>query len=118
MIQIGGLTLDCFATYTANESGANVEVFVPNEINLSDDDIVAMKNATSIEQIEKNFGVVGNVVAEYSLVCWQSVVKRPTGIWFTWQTYRTTDIEQIKQDNEDLTQALLELAQIVGGDNG
>lgn len=118
MIRIGDITLDCFANYFANGDGANVEVFVPNNIALSDEDIITIKNASMIEQLETNFDVVGDVVATYSLVRWQCVEKRPNGIRFVWQTYLTTDLEQLRQDNEDLTQAVLELAQIVGGDNG
>jgi hypothetical protein len=33
-----------------------------------------------------------------------------------WQTYVLNEVESIRQDNEDLTQAVLELAQIVGGE--
>ena len=118
MVRISGIELDTFVTYRSGEYGAELEVLVPSNISLTDEDIIKLKNAELIEEFEDNFGKIGDVIAEYSAVGWISVEKTPKGIFFRWQTYRTTDLEALKQDNEDLTQALLELAEIVGGNNG
>ena len=118
MIRIAGITLDCNVRYRAGDSGAEAEINVPSRITLTDEQIIAIKNAEIIEEIDNKYGKAGDVIGTYSLVGWRSVEKTDDGIWFTWQTYRTTDLEQLRQENEDLTQALLELAEIVGGSNG
>lgn len=118
MVRIAGKTFDCPINYSAGPQNADIEIIIPSSAKLSDDDIVAIKNADKLEELDYAYGKIGGVIGVYSLLGWQAVEMLYNGIRFRWQTYRTTDINQIKQDNEDLTQALLELAQIVGGDNG
>ena len=78
----------------------------------------AIKNAETLERLNMNYGEEIGVLATYHLIEWKKVEKVRYGIKFAWQTYSATDMEQLKQDNEDLTAALLELAAIVGGGNG
>lgn len=118
MVRIGDLILDCVASYSANDSIAFVEIVVPATHEITNDELLAIKDAQLLEELNVEYGEITGVKAVYALYGWQGFEKIWGGTRIRWQTYRTTDIEQIKQDNEDLTQALLELAQIVGGDNG
>ena len=118
MVRIAGRTYDCPINYNAGPESADIEIVVPKSASLSDEDVAAIKNATEMEEVDYNFGSEVGVIGTYALVGWKLVENLYNGTRFRWQTYRTTDIEKIKQDNEDLTQALLELAEIVGGNNG
>lgn len=105
----------CFDT-DAEINGETIEVTIPKEYELENEQIESLKNAKTLERLSMNYGKETGILAVYNLIEWRKVEKVRYGIRLAWQTYRTTDIEQIKQDNEDLTQAVLELAQIVGGD--
>lgn len=118
MIRIAGKTFDCPINYFAGEQNADIEITLPTDVKLTDDEILSLKNATLLEELEVNYGEVKGVLGSYNLVGWKAVENTWNGIRFRWQTYRTTDLEALKQENEDLTQALLELAEIVGGGNG
>lgn len=118
MIRIAGYTIDSNVNYRAGESGADIEIMVPFNTALTDEDITALKNATLIEELRNSYGTVGDVISEYVLVGWKAIERTPKGIFFRWQTYRTTDLDALRQENEELTEAILELAQIVGGGNG
>lgn len=112
MVRIAGKTIDTFATY----SNADIEIIVPNGADMSDTEVLEIRDADLIEEISVNFGKVGGVVASYVLLGWKSVERLGRDMRFRWQTYRSTDLDQLKQDNEDLTQAVLELAAIIGGE--
>lgn len=114
MVRIAGMTFDT----DIEINGETVEATIPNEYDLSDEQVETLKNAKKLERLDMNYGKEVGVLASYNLVDWRKVEKERYGMRFGWQTYRTTDVDQLKQDNEDLTQALLELAEIVGGDNG
>ena len=123
MVRIANRLLDCIVNYSAGEDGADIEIRVKEE--LTDEDILAIRDAEFLEEMEVNYGEVKDVIGKYVLVGWKSIIKGWDGLRFCWQTYRTTDLDEMKkqlekatQDNEDLTQALLELAEIVGGNNG
>lgn len=117
MVRIAGRTLPGYVTYLSGVQDADIELLVPYEAGLTSDDIAAIQSAETLEEFALNHGEVGETIGVYHLYTWQSVGKNAGGYRFRWQTYRTTDINQLKQDNEDLTQAVLELAQIVGGDS-
>lgn len=123
MVRIANRLLDCIVNYSAGEGGADIEIRVKE--GLTDEDILAIRDAEFLEEMEVNYGEVKDVIGKYVLVGWKSIIKGWDGLRFCWQTYRTTDLDEMKkqlekatQDNEDLTQALLELAEIVGGSNG
>ena len=93
------------------------EEFQYSDYEMSDEELLSLRSAALLEELEVNYGKVGGVIATYNLVGWKAIENR-NGLRVRWQTYRTTDLEALKQENEDLTQALLELAEIVGGGNG
>ena len=92
-----------------------IEVTIPKDYSLTDAQIESLKDAKTLERLEMEYGKEIGVMVTYNLIEWRKVEKVRQGMRFAWQTYRSTDIEQIRQDNEDLTQALLELAEIIGG---
>ena len=114
MIRIANHTFDAYL----NQTNGEIEVLIPNGTSVSDEQLVDIKNSKLLEELVSNFGSEPELIGTYSLVDWMAVERRPNGLIIRWQTYRTTDIDQLKQDNEDLTAALLELAEIVGGNNG
>lgn len=119
MIQICGKLFDCYPNTQAGNENADIEIKIPLSYGLTDADIDEIKNATELKEIQMNHGTAGDVIGTYALIKWKVVANEPNGIRFKWQTYRDTDVAQIRQDNEDLTQAVLELAAIIGGgDNG
>ena len=117
MVRIDGKTYDCSPNYHAGESGADIEIAFPLGYEMSDEELLSLRSAALLEELEVDYGKVGGVIATYNLVGWKAIENR-NGLRVRWQTYRTTDLEALKQENEDLTQALLELAEIVGGGNG
>ena len=118
MIQICGKLFDCYPNTHAGNENADIEIKIPLSYGLTDADIDEIKNATQLDELQMHHGTVGGVIWTYSLIKWKVVANELDGIRFKWQTYRDTDVSQLRQDNEDLTQALLELAEIVGGGNG
>lgn len=116
MVRIAGETIDASVLYREGEHGSYIEMTVPHSRPLTDEEVVMLRDATMIEELSVNYGEVGEPSAAYSLAGWLGIEKAWDGIHFKWQTYRTTDIEQLRQDNEDLTAALLELAAIIGGE--
>ena len=113
MVEIAGRKIDTVVDLRDEE----VSVFAPG-LTLTEDDILEIRNAKEIREYATTAAGDENLTKMYNLIVWKSVENVGGSIRFRWQTYRTTDINQLKQDNEDLTQAVLELAQIVGGDNG
>lgn len=112
MIKIAGLKIDGRVNYVVGDANADIGVFIPNTVKLTDKQILAITQADTLEEIAVEFGVEMGVVAKYHLITWRSFTNFPDGYRFKWQTYRTTDIE-------DLTQAVLDIANVVGGgENG
>lgn len=114
MFRINDVVFNGYLNYTAGASGADIEAKI--EGGVDEETLIALKNATLLEDLEVDYGEIKGVRGTYQLFGWRKIENVRDGVRISWQTYRTTDIEQIKQDNEDLTQAVLELAQIVGGD--
>lgn len=112
MIKINGKTYRGNIVYCANSRGDLSATFTGG---LIDEDITSVLNATEITEIAND---TGETLGVYSLVKWRGMEKSGMDLVVLWQTYVLDDINQVKQDNEDLTQALLELAEIVGGGNG
>ena len=90
-----------------------------------------IKNADLLEVLDG----AGQVTARYQLTGWRSIARVFTGIQLMWNTISTDEVDELKkdvqalqaenerleQDNaqkardiEDLTQAVLELAEIIG----
>ena len=107
MIRIANMLFEAEPEYR----GESVEVTIPREANLTDAQSEAIKNADTLERMDMNYGEVVGVSASYHLIEWKKVEKVRGGTKFVWQTYSVSDME-------DLTQAVLELAAIIGGDNG
>lgn len=116
MFRINGTVFNGYLNYTAGQSGADIEAKI--EGGVDEDTLIMLKNATLLEDLIVEYGEVKGVRGTYQLFGWRKIENVRDGLTISWQTYRTTDIEKLKQDNEDLTQALLELAEIVGGNNG
>lgn len=117
MIRIGGMTLNADVSYSAGENGGDIEIVIPYSAQLTDEQLLSIRDAETLEELDMNFGIANGVRGTYALLGWRSIEKAYNGLRIRWQTYRTTDIEQLKQDNEDLTAALLELAALIGGGN-
>lgn len=111
MIEIANMRFDASVERRDGEVGTLI-----NGIKCTDDIVAGIRDAKELKEITISLDGKESVLSLYNLIEWKSIENVGSGILFKWQTYRTTDIEQIKQDNEDLTQALLELAEIVGGD--
>lgn len=114
MVRIADMRFDADVEY----NGETVAVTIPKEKHLTDEQIAAIKNATTLERLDMNYGEEIGVIATYNLIGWKKVEVVRFGTRFVWQTYSLTDMEKLRQENEDLTAALLELAAIVGGGNG
>ena len=115
MVRIAGFEFETNVDYQPHVEDATVEMRVTGSF--TDEDLNSLKNASLLEAVT-SVNKQETVVGSYRLVAWKSVEKTHDGYRFVWQTYRMTDLEALKQKNEDLTQALLELAEIVGGGNG
>ena len=115
MVRIAEREYRTNAIYQANVGDATVSLEIYDAV--SDEDMVALKNATLLEAFT-DIGGAETLVGSYALVAWKSFEKTMRGYRFVWQTYQATEIDALRQENEDLTAALLELAAIVGGDNG
>jgi len=116
MIRIAGLIFNSVPNYHAGDSGADIEVKIFGGVD--EETLLLLKNATMLEDLTVEYGEVKEVRGTYQLFGWRKIENVRDGLTISWQTYRTTDIESLRQENEDLTQALLELAEIVGGGNG
>ena len=117
MIRVAGLTLDGYIRYVQGEKYAELELRISRDRSMTDEEIASVKNAEQLEEFILEYGQEGDTIGTYNLYGWRRIVKDWDGSTIiSWQTNRTTDIEQLRQDNEDLTQAILELAEIVGGE--
>jgi hypothetical protein len=114
MFKIDGTTFDGYLNYRAGSSCADIEAKIIGGVD--DETLGRLKDATLLEDLLVEYGEVKKVRGTYQLFGWRRIENAEDGLIISWQTYRTTDIEQMKRDNEDLTQAILELAAIVGGD--
>ena len=93
----------------SGEYGAYVEALFDEPP--ADEDLAGLKNAKELEDLEMNYGEVSGVRGVYALCGWKSIENTRNGVRICWQTYNSTDIENIKD-------AIFELAAIIGGGNG
>ena len=112
MLRINDKIYNGNAYYKIDASG---EIVADISDELSDEQISEIKNATLLQKLDDRDQ---SVDGEYRLIGWRFIENTNNGIRVSWQTYVVTDVEQLRQDNEDLTSAILELAAIIGGDNG
>lgn len=112
MVRVGGYEFNENFTYQVGYADATITLDC--RFQLTDEQILALKEAKLLEAFGYNFGEE-RPVASFALVGWKAIENTSAGQRITWQTYKLADIADLKQDNEDLTQALLELAEIVGG---
>ena len=118
MIEIAGFRFDTFVSYSPSDTGVDIVIAI-DESALDDEKIRAILDAKTIKEIAADLDGNESVITIYNLVAWRSIERSGRNLVFRWQTYSTTELEQLRQDNEDLTEALLELAAIVGGgENG
>lgn len=107
MIRVANMLFEADVEY----SGESVEVTIPRDANLTDAQIEAIKSADTLERLDVNYGEIVGVNVSYHLIEWKKVERVRGGTKFVWQTYSVSDMEE-------LTQAVLELATIIGGNNG
>ena len=110
MIVINGNRYQGSVVYCANSRGDLSATFTGG---LSDEEITAVLNATEIREVND---FTQETIAIYALVHWRGMERNGNDLTVLWQTYVHDDVENLKTDNEDLTQAVLELAAIIGGD--
>lgn len=110
MIVINGKFYQGSVVYCANTRGDLSATFTGG---LSDAEITAVLNATEIREVND---FTQETIAIYALVHWRGMEKRGNDLTILWQTFIHDDVEALKTDSEDLTQAVLELAAIIGGD--
>ena len=112
MIRINGKNYQGIVIYNANYKGDVAATFYGG---IPDEDIQGAIAAKEIASVSDD---TGETLGIFALLGWRMMEKVENGLKITWQTYILNETETLKQDNEDLTQALLELADIVGGGNG
>lgn len=119
MFVIAGMSFEGQLKYTAKTIAATVPM------GLTEEQLIAIRDAKMIEIVNNE-----ELVAQYTLVNWSAIEKVGNGIQFTWQTFYADDVDTMKQQissltaqleeanaaNEELTVALLELAEIIGGE--
>ena len=110
MIKINGKEYSGTVLFNSNVHGDVSATFVGG---LEPDEINDVLSATELFEIADD---TKETLSVYSLIKWRSMERIGNNLKILWQTYVLNEVESIRQDNEDLTQALLELAQIVGGD--
>lgn len=122
MIRVANKTYNGAVSLRAGEAGSEIEVLFEDGDLLTDEDLIAMKNATLLEDLVENYGEVSGIRGSYALYGWRSIrYVVPGKVKVSWQTYQTTDIDELKEqlraaqeENEVLEDALLELAEIIG----
>lgn len=112
MIVISGKRYSGNVVSCANSRGDVSATFLGG---LTDSEITAVLNAKEIAETDNR---TGETLSIYSLVKWRGMEKRDDSLVVLWQTYIHDDVNSLKADNETLTQAVLELAAIIGGQNG
>lgn len=122
MIRVAGYDIDGCLNYIQGGQYAEVEIGIPASANLSEKDIDVIKAATLVEEI---FVVVHGeeerLVGSYALYGWRRINREWDGsIQIAWQTSRTTEVNDLKEqlaaaqsENEILSQAVAELGQLV-----
>ena len=129
MFVICGHTFSGSVNTRAGNDARAIAVVVPEDT--SEAVIDEIKNGSLLEVLDRD----GQVTARYQLTGWRSIAKVYAGIQLTWNTISTDEVDELKkdvqalqeenerleQDNaqkardiEDLTQAVLELAEIIG----
>ena len=107
--------------YNANVQGDVSAIFYGE---LDKEDVEEILDADSIGVLDNN----GVLVGDYALIKWRRIELVDGGVQILWQTYVVGEVNTLKeriaalesdnsslrQENEDLTDALLELAEIVG----
>ena len=114
MIRIDGKEYNGQIRYFNGDMGANVEAVIMFSKPYTEADIDKLKSASFAEVIVNKQGNDTDITESYILFGWTSVRKRgETSIIISWQTYRDTDISEIKSEGEDLAEAVMELAELV-----
>lgn len=128
MFVIHGHTFSGSVNTRAGNDARAIAVLIPYD---TDDAVINdIKDATLLEVLDG-----GNVVAQYRLTGWRRIAKVFGGIQIMWNTISTDEVDELKaqvaalqaeneqlerdnlqkaQDLEDLTQAVLELAELLG----
>ena len=123
MIRIAGFDIDSGINYNPDGQYAEIELVIPASANLADEDIMKIRDATLLEEVFIEYGETETYVGSYALFGWRRMQREWDGSMnIAWQTGRMTEIDSLrdelakaKQENKELTDALLELANIVGG---
>lgn len=121
LIRICGKDYEGRVFYNANVQGDVSAIFYGE---LDKEDVEEILDADSIGVLDNN----GVLVGDYALIKWRRIELVDGGVQILWQTYVVGEVNTLKeriaalesdnsslrQENEDLTDALLELAEIVG----
>ena len=128
MFRIAGHVFEGAINFCALNSGKGIAVVVPADTSVSV--MEQLKNATLIEVLDAGDEVIGS----YRLTGWRKMetvnANGEPGMMITWSTVNLDELDtlkdkvtaleaenaQLQTDNADLTAAIFELAEIIGGD--
>ena len=128
MFRIAGHVFEGAINFCALNSGKGIAVVVPADTSVSV--MEQLKNATLIEVLDSGDEVIGS----YRLTGWRKMetvnANGEPGMMITWSTVNLDELDtlkdkvtaleaenaQLQTDNADLTAAIFELAEIIGGD--
>ena len=128
MFRIAGHVFEGAINFCALNSGKGIAVVVPADTSVSV--MEQLKNATLIEVLDTGDEVIGS----YRLTGWRKMetvnANGEPGMMITWSTVNLDELDtlkdkvtaleaenaQLQTDNADLTAAIFELAEIIGGD--
>ena len=123
MIRIAGFEYMGQVRFHTGPSFTDIETFIPDRYSLTDNLFRELMNADMLETLAINPETKREeVVGRYNLITWRAAERIAGGIKMSWQTYKETDLLDLKErldeaetENSDLTDAVIELAAIIGG---
>ena len=126
MIKVAGYSIESTINYIQGGQYAELELIIPARSQLTETDIDMIKNAAVLEEVMMNYGKEAGIVGTYALYGWRRLERQWNGdMLIAWQTSRETDVTELKEhlaaakeESETMSQAILELAQLVSDMKG
>ena len=121
MVRVAGYEFPATLNYIQGGQYAEVEIMIDSSAKLKDKDIEKIKDADILEEVFIEYGKTVTHVGTYALFGWRRMSKEwDDSIRIAWQTSRETDVTELKEqlaaakeENETLSRAVIELAQLV-----